>query len=487
MNTTEKFIATSIVDVCGKRTLEYVAESLARFNRGADTVILRSISGNVSKAMEVAQILDDGFDIKISSANASKLEMNGLRLPYLELTLESESMSGGLDKANYSTESKFIEFPIYHLLLDALLSEKGSLSISKNDGSRLITIIKSKSGISCRSDADLNKDTEDAKNTLGSLASAYYRSGLLRSPSWSQTAKSLSQVDDIIIGVDTNILRDAALSEQLINSLSLIDPEEYVHTPNWVLIVVPSAVMHEIEQQANNRDGRGFLMDEGRMGFRALQEILELDQSTDLMGVSLLIVGEANPMLDTRVELRGLREDLARREPRPRLSARLSTGDTIIREQFRQFLHQIGSYKGAYFLTADKSNVALAKIEGLHPIYYKKPRSQDAGGVIDPPRILCKPELEITLIVPIGKLIYELAVEFSSIKISWDATEEIEIACDAIGESLDPWLYRALIIGTRKHLRKLLRNYASVGKFPLDKIKKVWGELAERMTGIESM
>lgn len=484
MDTTEKFIATPIMDICGKRTLEYVAESLARFNRGTDAVILRSISGNVSKAMEVAQILADRFDIETMSANTCRLEINGISSPCLELTLKSEATSGGLGKANYSTESNFVEFPVYHLLLDLLLSEKKSLSISKHDGTPLTTIVASKWEMRCKGNT-----AEQDIDTLNSLVSAYYRSGLLSSPHWSKIAQYLSQSDDVIIGVDTNILYDASLSEQLLNSLSLIDPKQYVHTPNWLLIVIPSAVMHEIEQATNVRNPKGLLTLPGRMGFRALQEMLELDQSSDLMGVSLIIVGEANPVLDTRVELRGLREDLAKRAPQPvseLLSTKLSTGDTIIRDQFKHFLRQLDFHKGAYFLTADKSNVALAKTEGLHPVYQKVPPWYAARDEIEPPRILCKPEPEaITLVVPLGKLVYELAVQFGTIKAGWD-TEEIEIACDARGESLDHWVYRDLMIEGR-HLRKLMRNYDSVGKFPLDQVKKVWDELAEKMAGIETI
>lgn len=478
MDTTEQ-LANCRLDVCGKRTLEYVAESLARFNRGADAVILRSVAGNVPKAMQVAHILSEGFDIESSSAKVSTLEINKLNTPCLELSLKSVVAPKGIGKASYSTESKFIEFPIYHLLLDSLLAKKGTLNIFRHDDARLATVVKSKWGISCKGNAE--QDVE----FLNELTSAYYRSGLLLSPYWSRIAQKLSEFDDIILGIDTNILYDAAISEQLLNSLSLIDLKEHVHTPNWLLIVIPSAVMHEIEQATNSRDKRGFLTHAGRMGFRALQEILELDQSTDLIGVSLLIVGEADPALDTRVELRGLREDLAKSAPasvHSLLSAKLSTGDTIIRDQFKHFLQQINFHKGAFFLTADKSNVALAKTEGLRPIYQKIPPWQVSRGVIDPPRILCKPEPEIILTVPFGKLIYELAVQFGSIKIRWDA-EEIEVACDARGESLDHWLYRDLRIESREHLKKLLRHYEALGKVSLDQVKEIWQGLIEEITG----
>jgi hypothetical protein len=51
------------IDVCGKRTLEYVIEVLGRFNRlksepGNTTV--RSVGSNVAKAMGVSQVLVKG-------------------------------------------------------------------------------------------------------------------------------------------------------------------------------------------------------------------------------------------------------------------------------------------------------------------------------------------------------------------------------------------------------------------------------------------
>jgi DNA-binding protein len=472
-------LADCALDVCGKSTLEYVAESLARFNRGADEVILRSVAGNASKAMQVARILSEGFGIESIAAKLCKLEINELNTPCLELFLKFTVAPKDIGKAGYSTESNFIEFPIYHLLLDSLLAKNGTLGIFRHDDARLATVVKSKWGISCKGNAE--QDVE----SLNELTSAYYRSGLLLSPYWSRIAQKLSEFDDIILGIDTNILYNAGISEQLLSSLSLIDSKEHVHTPNWLLIVIPSAVMHEIEQATNSRDKRGFLRHAGRMGFRALQEILELDQSTDLMGVSLLIVGEADPALDTRVELRGLREDLAKSAPpsvHSLLSAKVSSGDTIIRDQFKHFLQHINFHKGAFFLSADKSNVALAKTEGLRPIYQKIPPWQVSRRVIDPPRILCKPEPEIVLTVPLGKLIYELAVQFGSIKIRW-AAEEIEVACDAKGESLDHWLCRELRIESRDDLKKLLRHYEAVGKVSLEQVKKVWDTIIEEITG----
>jgi hypothetical protein len=319
---------------------------------------------------------------------------------------------------------------------------------------------------------------------LDDLTAAFYRCGLVLSRDWEKLAGKLSQFDDIILGVDTNILLDCALTAHLLDSFALVSPENYIHTPNWLLLVIPNAVMHEVEQQANSRDERGALIYWGRRGYRALEEILELDRSRDLAGLSLLLVGEANPTLDTRIELQGIREDFKKTVAPPvqrGLYQKSSTGDTIIRDQFKSFLRQIGFHKGIFFLTGDKSNAALAEAEGLHSIYYAPPSWHILlEGRISPPTLQYQPEL-ITISVPFSKLIYELAVQFGVIQLSWEGGK-IDIKCDDRGESLDPWINRDLIIRDRD-LESLLQNYNAVGKFSLSYIDKEWKSLGEKLMG----
>ena len=45
-----------VLDICGKRTYEYIFESLAKLNR-QENITLRAIGGNVSKGMGIASIL----------------------------------------------------------------------------------------------------------------------------------------------------------------------------------------------------------------------------------------------------------------------------------------------------------------------------------------------------------------------------------------------------------------------------------------------
>jgi DNA-binding protein Alba len=508
----EKSENIPIVDVCGKRMLDYIIETMGKFNRGASEVTLTAIGRNISRGVEVVQILTTtGYNIEISSMDIKTIEVDYQgKYSCLEVTLKCDNKAGGSDKISMKRDSSkrdFIEYPIYHLLIDSLLHTSDQLDILRFDGSKLININKSGWEFECRVDRTLNVRPDDESNAFNSkLAEAYYRCGLLVSPVWEKVAKKLSDTDDIIIGVDTCMLYDAALTEQLLNSLSIIGSRKHFHTPNWLLIVVPSAVMQELERSANIRDNKGFLGFAGRMGFRALQEILELNRAKDLSGISLIIVGESNPVLDTRLELQALRTDLfyniqnmfrrvqkleaddkkVRDDERSIQSSgiKLSTGDMIIRDQFKQFLRQIDFHKGMYFLTSDKSNAALAQTEGLQSIYYTKPPAylikESAERPIRPKRIRYKVSNrkqsgEIIFGVPLGKLIYELAVGFGTINVRYN-NEEIKIRCDGKGESLDYWLFKDLMI-RHEDLQKLLNNYEKVGKFSLDKIKDLWDDI----------
>jgi len=495
-----------VVDVCGKRTLDYVIECLTKFSRKATQLTIRAIDGSISKATIVAQILVDKFSCRLMSTNVEFVELNQTKAFCLEIGLSFEPKSQQSEIADYQSSEEFIEFPIYHLLFDALLHNNGSLLISIPGGPPIVSVEEAKWNFRCKPAGQAA-----AKDLAKRITAAYYRSGLLLSPYWERVGRELSRYDDVILGVDTNILLQAVLSEQLLTSIFMIDPRGYVHTPNWVLVVIPNAVIHELEQLANSRNDKGFLREGGRIGFRALQEILELNNSVDLSGVSLMIVGEADPVLDTRVELRGLREDFAIRRQQDlavargkvgskteqaeamqeehdatAISRKTSSGDLIIRAQFRQFLRQIDFHKGIFFITADKSNAALARAEGLHSIYYRSPHYQEANRYQEPPSIQCNSSLgPIVLSVPIGRLIYELTVQFGNVRVDWKSGN-VTIGCDSVGESLDHWMGKELRF-TNEMLQKLLNLYARFGQFPLRQVGEICGEIREQLMGSEAL
>jgi hypothetical protein len=320
------------------------------------------------------------------------------------------------------------------------------------------------------------------EGTRDRVKAALFRCGYLWPSNWRQIARKLSEFDDVILGLDTNILYNCTVSEHLLPALSLINPTGYTLTPNWMLFAIPSGVIHELEEAANLRDDRGFLVHGGRMGFRALQEVIELNQNIDMPGISLLVVGEADPALDVRIELQGLRADLRKIQQSKSQrdvvggvsrSRKSSSGDMIIRSQLKIFLRQLDFHKGAYFLTADKSNAALARAEGLCPIYVRPPSKT--------PRIRRRQGQAVKLRVPTGKLVYDMAVEFRPLTIR-RGDQDITVKCDARGEMIDYWVYRSLQI-EREDFDKLQSGYQ--GRFGLGEAKKAWDKLVHEFVGLE--
>ena len=440
-----------------------------------------------------------------------------------------------LNQIGHSRKS-FVSFPIYHLLLDLLLFKNKAFSVrvwdkyglkkSKQDERiaesetsilqqdkrldeeniysdiDLLRIKPTETGFACEPGTDLRtfirekdeaceaerfgKKEEDGdgkytSNPRDDITNALARAGLLLSNSWESTTKRLGEYDDVVLGVDTNILMDCVLSQQLLDGFVFSSVGDHIYTPNWALLIIPNSVMHEIEQVANSRNGKGYLTEDGRRGFRALGELLELDQSNDMLGTSLLIVGEANPVLDTRVELRALRQEMAIAASRKRLKS--SAGDTIIRDQFKHLLRQISFHKGAYFITADKSNSALARAEGLNSVYYEKRQSQNLfrNGQLVKARVIKFGRTPVTLTVPIGKVIYELAVQYGRLTIRTPGLE-FELGCDIKGASLDHWVDRDLLID-RYDFEKALKYYNSKAKFSMYEVARTWAELNEHLSG----
>ena len=471
-----------VIDICAAPTAEYVLRVLAWFNRGIKEVFIRAIDENSSRAMKTRFILSHHFSITPGAPRIFDLELEDLEFSCLEIShVFKESSCPQVDSL---TTNEVVEFPVYHLLLDLLLAKEEGFEVYtqwKGHEVPLLTVEVDKvTGYT------VEYTGEKVRELLNSLTSALYRCGFLLSPYWKEVALKISQFDDVILGVDTNVLLAATLTEHLFNHLSITDVKKYVSTPNWLLVVVPSAVMHELEQGANLRE-RGYLTDKGRVSYRGLQEILDIDRRQDLSGVSLLIVGESNPVLDTRVELRRLREEIGKEakvlaevagEKATVWQSKPSSGDMIIRDQFKHFLKQIDFHKGLYFVTSDKSNAALARAEGLNSIYYRFPPWQSIRGTIRPPAIPCKGESkELLLEVPLGKLIYELAVQFGLIKIPTEFGE-IVIVCDQKGETLDHWIFRDLWF--TNGLESLVDFYKKEGRISLKHVSSVWRQLVER-------
>ncbi len=474
----------AFLDVCGKKIYDYALECFSRFSRNSDTVRLRAFGSNISRAAVLAGLVQENLGAVLADSVIEPVSLFGCRTTGMELTLRLQAPLSFSDSDHRSIIGDgFVPYPVYHLLLDWLLWQDEKVVVRNSDGNELYSIIDGDEGLKVYKTL-----FKKAKPDYDRLKQALYRTGMILPDNWRSIAGKISQFDDAVIGLDTNILYNCTISEHLIPALSLINPRECFNTPNWILLVIPRAAVHELEESANIRDSRGGLEHEGRMGFRALQEVLELSHCADIAGVCVFIVGDANPILDTKIELQGLRRDIPHLEKRierkiseemkrmfdKSLSSRadagvssnqdnksrsaharsssppvyrprkVSTGDMIIRDQFKNFLRRIDFHKGVFFLTADKSCSAVACTESLNSLYVDFPdRFFDRTTLFDGKIKLNRDDDYLRLSPPIGKLIYETAVQFGGLIIDYK-NNSMTIRCDHKGGYLDNWLLRKL-------------------------------------------
>lgn len=221
---------------------------------------------------------------------------------------------------------------------------------------------------------------------------SFLRSGWLVHSNMTYILDRITQVDDVIIGADTNVLLECFFSAVLLPML------ERYENPNWILIIVPKVVTAEIERKADNKYGSGHPWEgypslQGRMAQRALQEIMALDTSHEhkYKGMSVMTVGEL-PLNYVAI------------------SGDSVLKDSTIRDQFRGFLREITFHKSAFLLSEDRVNVMMARAEGIEALYLQKPAWQE---------LLKGPiQQDSRSGMPLWAMIYELCVSFGAIKIA---------------------------------------------------------------------
>ena len=124
--------ARSVIDVCGKRTLDYVIECLAKFNSSStDRISIRAIGGNISKGVGVAQLLVKKFGFAVQSSQIGTLEICDSPSSCLEMRLQGPTTRPSPQQlTKCSPDQKgFIDFPLYHLLFDTVLSNSQELRV----------------------------------------------------------------------------------------------------------------------------------------------------------------------------------------------------------------------------------------------------------------------------------------------------------------------------------------------------------------------
>jgi len=296
---------------------------------------------------------------------------------------------------------------------------------------------------------------ESKPDYLDWLNTALLCAGYVEPIGISTVARRLAEYEDIIVGIDTNVLYACILGEHLLDEFSRIHPRPYRESVNWILLVIPGVVMKELENAANMRKGSR-LSHAGRRGYRALQEITTLKRTEGFQGLSVLVVGPTNP------EQLHLSPD----------GLTIINADSMIRDQFKAFLRGIDFRKGIFFLTLDKTNASLAAAEGLTSIRIQHPRRLRKGDELTMPR-------EESILI--GRIVYELAIEFGSIRVGWEdhGPHFLDLEGAWSWKSMEHWEASELLCADiDPGFHKALNRYVD-GSFDARRFLKEWEKLRE--------
>ncbi|KXA99229.1 hypothetical protein AKJ40_03650 [candidate division MSBL1 archaeon SCGC-AAA259M10] len=231
-------------------------------------------------------------------------------------------------------------------------------------------------------------DKESRGQERGRLRDTFIRAGIAKHSNLPEIMSRLREHDDVIVGLDTNVLLDCAITSVLIDELYA---EQF---PNWILFAIPKITTAEIENKANQKftgpsdhPRLGWPQYDGRIGQRALQEILELDkEDPDRPGLSIMTIGDL-------------------KDPDTVKTTDNWWKDSEIRSQFQKFLRSISFHKGTYFLSQDRVNVMMSGAEGAEGLYLQKPAFEEfEKGKISRKKFI--------------SFLYELCIQFGGVEVN---------------------------------------------------------------------
>jgi PIN domain-containing protein len=359
---------------------------------------------------------------------------------------------------DFLEKNQVVEFPILQLALAAIKGRVDvltlrSLGFSAGEGEDvpLVEIRGSPNAFRLRILAEQG-------DYLDWLNGALLRAGMVEPAGLTAVARRLAEYEDIVLGVDTNLLYSAVLGEHLLEEFHRIHARPYKETVNWILVVIPGVVMKELENAANQKKG-GHLTHAGRMGYRALQEITALKRTEAFQGMSVLVVGQTNPE-QLRVSPEGLT---------------ILNADSMIRDQFKTFLRGIEFRKGIFFLTMDKTNASMAAAEGLSALRIQHPRRLRKGDEVEIPK-----EEAVLL----ARVVYELAVEYGKVRIAWNdgGAHHLDLEGEWTWKSMEHWEdFQLLVSDTDPGFAKALNRYVG-GRFDPRRVLEEWTKLREVLT-----
>lgn len=492
-----------------------ILKSICLFNAGHDEITLLGIGQNISNVFECAYNLGNFPGVTVGNAvlqtmkrcdvDGSLNESEAIEFTCVEIPISYDG--SGESKSEWTPSESddiggysVVPLPAIEMLMSDILCEESVINVEFYDQ------YEEKATIALNF---LRDDTVGfrIKSTCwkhnyrlpNGFVSSLIRTGMLMSPNWREISDDLSRYDDIILGVDTNILYDCVLTRQLIEGFVLNSPKSHRRTPNWILVVIPQIVMQELEFSANSRyDQDGKLTRQGRLSLRALAEIFQM-HTLDIIGLSVIVSGDADQTVSLHKglhkEIERLRSDM--NEIRNDFMALIpegkgkqfnrmrynDNGDSIIRDQLKNFLSTTRFNKGVHFITADRINYEMSRTESLTASYYSKPvakkckrsiESQDGLSATLIPVSIDGNNRDICIRVNLSRVLYELATEYGELKISWgdkDEDKELIIRTDERG-NLDDWVDDVFYVETGK-VKRLLDQHSGI---PIDKMIKIWQE-----------
>lgn len=516
------------INILGGKLFDFIPHCLGLTDSGYKELILNGYGGDASKALVLAQMMSKvngkrGYklDAKISEIAANFAPLNTVQANASEFT--ENTLLGKTTQEDIVELSKngFVDFSTYHLLLWNALHQQKELKFKvdlyrggpvvdlltvreckkkKGEIELEVSLEKPRSTVNDRGNIQTSRvknmrenqrkrrQEDDKKNlkrwekTRKNLVNGLYRAGFLLPHRWAEMGSKLTDFDDVIIGLDTNLLQDAFVSTTLLPVLSVIEHKPYLQTPNWLLLVIPKMVVYELERAANTRsENGGDIVHSGRKGYRALQEIMELRKNYDHKGVSIVTTGEPDGMLDMNAYLKSINENLFQMLNKGKdgfwvgsKTPKGSSADMIIRTQFKSFVDGLNLGKGSYFMTSDKVNAAMHTSQGNEAIYVSKPHTLKDKFIYTPELI---PKVSRT--IPLGTLLYELTVEFGSLYVQIDSDTVVRLESDFKGQTMTPWIKRQLRIPESRDFDALIEKYN--GSLSLVKVQQFYNEISQQL------
>ena len=484
-----------------------VLKSICLLSSGHKEISLIGVGQGISQAFECAHRLSrfPGVDVGEASMRLMSRQPRNIELTCVDIPIAYDgsctNKKDSWDIGPPDVAGMFaLPFPATEMLLQDVLARTEQITVKLDDSISFDVYRDSSAGFRIKSNCWKNTRKTDQR-----FGNSLLKAGVVMSPDWQSVSDALGEYDDVILGVDTNILYNSVITRQLIDGFILNSPVSHRMTPNWVLIVIPQAAVSELEYAANHRDAKGRLTPAGRQAFHALGEIFQM-HTLDIAGLGIIICGELDASWEICSGIGLLRRDICDlRNDFMRLKAdeveafnknqdfriflekrfkKMSMSDASIRVQFREYLRNTQFSKGAYFITSDRVNHGLARTESMYSLYYdndvhrkcKKALESNVGlGAHELPDVTIDGEKRpICIRVTLARLLYDLATEYGEMKISWTdegQDQSINMSTDRRGE-LDDWIDNVFHVRGREVIEQLRDGkYAGL---PISKMIKLW-------------